>query len=190
MENSENVETRTTLTSAGPSFRIAGYNCLYPIRPSTSIRVPVGLATLLEDELDTTGLVVVVSDPGSTLATKNPTTNAVADEGQSVSNASTKTSQIYVQLRAPTSNSDTYTEIPDTEFCSRQVQDDGQINGQGDERQGTGRTHTCMRCGAGGHRARGCKGPFAPISRFWPIGLQALARRLREDNDIPIEWRD
>lgn len=49
---------------------------------------------------------------------------------------------------------------------------------------------TCVRCGASGHYAGDCERPFGPVRRTWPIGLKALARRLRVQADEPVVWCD
>lgn len=49
---------------------------------------------------------------------------------------------------------------------------------------------TCVRCGVRGHYAGECERPFGPVRRTWPIGLKALARRLRIQAEEPIVWCD
>lgn len=49
---------------------------------------------------------------------------------------------------------------------------------------------TCVKCGAKGHYAGECEHPFGPVRRTWPIGLKALARRLRMQVGEPIIWCD
>jgi len=54
------------------------------------------------------------------------------------------------------------------------------------ERPKRGREITCARCAGIGHISRGCKKPYAKVSKL-PAAIQALGRKIRDDDKIGYE---